>query len=204
MGRMEASGTPSLEIRAGFDFTLHIGRVCEDIVARLAELGHIDLSRIALSFCQTRKAVSHGMYASLTPLRFAGGATEMVRRGRRWRIERLADGSGREMLYILNFYLPRFLDLPFRAKLATVLHELWHISPRFDGDLRRFGGRCYAHGGSQKRYDAHVDRLAAQWLSLGPHQSLYEFLEHDFRSLMGRHGRIFGRRVRPPKLNPLP
>ncbi len=201
---MEALGSPSLGIRAGFDFTLHMRRVCEDMVARLDQLKHVDLSRVAFSFCQARKAVPHGMYASLTPLRFAGGAREMVRRGRRWRIEPLADGSGREMLYILNFYLPRFLDLPFRAKLATVLHELWHISPRFDGDLRRFRGRFYAHGGSQKRYDAHVDRLAARWLSLAPHRSLYEFLEHDFPSLVRRHGRIFGRRVRTPKLTPLP
>lgn len=200
---MEARGSPSLEVRAGFDFTLHIGRVCEDMVTRLAELRHIDLSRVAVSFCQTRKAVSHGMYASLTPLRFDGGATETTRRGRRWRIGRLADASGREMLYILNFYLPRFLDLPFHAKVDTVVHELWHIGPCFDGDLRRFNGRCYAHGGSQKRYDAHVDRLAAKWLSLGPPASLYDFLEHDFRSLLRRHGRIFGRRVRTPRLTPV-
>jgi predicted metallopeptidase len=199
---MEVSGTSSLDVHAGFDFTLHVRRVCEDMVTRLGELRHIDLSRVAVSFCQTRKAVAHGMYASLTPLRFDGGATETFRRGRRWRIERLADASGREMLYILNFYLPRFLDLSFHAKLDTVVHELWHIGPRFDGDLRRFNGRCYAHGGSQKRYDAHADRLAARWLSLGPPPSLYEFLEHDFRSLLRRHGRIFGRRVRTPRLTP--
>ena len=200
---MEASKTSSLDVRAGFDFTLHIGRVCEDMATRLAELRHVDLSRVAVSFCQTRKAVAHGMYASLTPLRFDGGATETVRRGRRWRFDRLADGSGREMPYFLNFYLPRFVDLPFHTKLDTVVHELWHIGPRFDGDLRRFNGRCYAHGGSQRRYDAHVDRLAAKWLSLGPPPSLYEFLEHDFRGLVRRHGRIFGRRVRTPRLTPV-
>ena len=63
------------------------------------------------------------------------------------------------MLYILNFYLPRFLDLPFREKLTTMLHELWHIGPKFDGDVRRLGGRCFAHGSSQKQYDAHVEAL---------------------------------------------
>jgi predicted metallopeptidase len=124
------------------------------MVRRVPELGHIDPAYVAFSFCQTRKAVSHGMYASLTPLRFAGGRTETVRGGRRWGIQRLCDESGREMLYLLNFYLPRYLNLSLREKLVTTIHELWHIGPRFDGDLRRFGGRCYAHSGSQKRYEA--------------------------------------------------
>jgi predicted metallopeptidase len=195
--------TPSPGIRTGLDFTLHARRVCDDMVARLESLKHVDLARVAISFCQTRKAVPHGMYASLTPLRFAGGATETIRRGRRWRIPRLIDSSGRETLYILNFYLPRFLDLPFPAKLATILHELWHIGPRFDGDLRRFGGRCYAHSGSQKRYDAQVASLAKKWLSLGPPESLYEFLLHDYRELTRRYGRVFGQRIRTPRLLPV-
>ena len=107
------------------------------------------------------------------------------------------------MLYILNFYLPRFLDLALEAKLATILHELWHIGPRFDGDVRRFGGRCYAHSGSQKRYDAQVSSLVEHWLALGPPEALYGFLRHDYRELARRHGRVFGLRVRAPKLIPV-
>ena len=187
----------------GFDFTAHMRPVCEDMVGRLGELEHIDVSRVAMSFCQIRKPVTHGIFASLTPLRFAGGALETVRRGRRWRIPRLVDASGREMFYILNFYLPRFLNLSFRAKIVTVLHELWHISPQFDGDLRRFGGRCYAHSGSQKRYDAQVERLAAHWLALRPPASLWQFLENDFQQLAQLHGRILGQRVHTPKLIPV-
>jgi predicted metallopeptidase len=173
------------------------------MVARLDALKHIDLTRVAFSFCQTRRAVSHGMYASLTPLRFAGGALETVRRGRRWRIPRLVDRDGREMLYILNFYLPRFLNLPLEAKLATIVHELWHIGPRFDGDLRRFGGRCYAHSGSQNRYDAHVAALAKRWLTLGPPEPLYDFLRDDYQELVRRYGRIYGQRFRAPRLVPV-
>ena len=30
-----------------------------------------------------------------------------------------------------------FLDQTFEEKLVTVFHELYHISPAFDGDLRR-------------------------------------------------------------------
>jgi len=190
-------------VSEGFDFTLHARCLCEDMVHRLPELHHIDPSRVAVSFCQTRKRDVHGLYASLTPLRFAGGSTETVRRGRKWGIQRLVDASGREMLYILNFYLPRFMDLGFNEKLTTVLHELWHIGPRFDGDLRRFRGRCYAHSGSQKRYDALAGRLAARWLSLRPPESIFDFLRHDFPGLVRRYRRIFGQRVRTPRLLPL-
>jgi hypothetical protein len=189
--------------QSGFDFTLHIRRLCDDMVARLEPLRHIDMSQVAVSFVQTRRAGAIGMFASMTPLRFAGGQMQMIRRKRRWGIQRVCSPDGREMLYILNFYLPRFLDLPFREKLITTLHELWHIGPSFDGDLRRLGGRCFAHGASQKKYDAQIEALLTQWLSLGPPDSLYDFLRLNFRELAARHGRVFGRRVPTPKLFPL-
>lgn len=195
--------------QAGFDFTLHIRRLCEDMTARLDPLRHIDMSRVAVSFAQTRRGGGTGMFASLTPLRFAGGRMHAVRRSRRsggvrhWGLQRVFDPDGREMLYILNFYLPRFLDLAFREKLATTLHELWHIGPKFDGDLRRLGGRCFAHGSSQKRYDAHIEALLDRWLSLGPPEALYDFLRLDFRGLTARYGRVFGRRAPVPKLVPV-
>ena len=188
---------------AGFDFTARIRPICADMTRRVPELAHIDFGRVAVSFRQARKAVSHGMYASLTPLRFAGGARSTVRGRRAWGIQRLEDASGREMLYILNFYLPRFLDLGFREKLTTIVHELWHISPEFNGDLRRFGGRCYAHTGSQKEFDAKAERLADDWLSLTPPLELYDFLHHDFRKLNALHGPIWGTKIPSPKLFPL-
>ncbi len=189
--------------QSGFDFTLHMRGLCDDLVERLVELRHIDMSRVAVGFSQTRKAVDHGLYASLTPMRFAGGSRETVRGGRRWTVQRLVDASGREALYVLSFYLPRFLDQSFRHKLTTVLHELWHVSPRFDGDLRRFGGRCYAHSASQKRYDAKVARLVQRWLSLDPPAAVYEFLRYGFRELQQRYGKIYGTRIATPKLIPV-
>jgi hypothetical protein len=172
------------------------------MTARLTLLRHIDMSRVAVSFSQTRRPDQFGMYASLTPLRFEGGRDFVVRRGRKWAMQRLLDGSGREMLYILNFYLPRFLDLPFSEKLCTIVHELWHINPRFDGDLRRFSGRCYAHGSSEKRYDAHVSQLAECWLVLNPPPPIYHFLQFNFQHLIAQFGSVRGRRIPAPKLIP--
>jgi hypothetical protein len=184
----------------GFDFTAHMRLLCADVTSRLPELGHVEMERVAIRFCQTRKAVRHGVQASLTPLRFEQGSLVSHRRGQTWTIEPLRDARGREMLYLLSFYLPRFLERSLEEKLSTVIHELWHIGPRFDGDLRRHPGRCYAHSHSQKQYDALIDRLTARWLALGPPVDVYDFLQHRFDDLERTFGRVFGQRIRTPKL----
>lgn len=196
--REDAARFPS-----GFDFTTHVRALCEDICRRLDALAHVDMRRVEVGFAQTRTASRYGMYASLTPLRFPGGREETCRRGRRWRIQKVIGPDGREALYLLNFYLPRFLDLPLIEKLHTVVHELWHIGPRFDGDSRRFGGRCHAHSGSQARYDACVARLVQQWLAANPPEPVYAFLRFSFAELAARYGRVYGRRVSAPKLYPV-
>ena len=186
----------------GFDFTSNMRRLCVDMTARLGELHHIDLSRIAISLCRTRKNVSHGIYASLTPLRFENGAAEKRVRGRRYQVDQIVDSEGREYLYILSFYLPRFMTTSVEEKLSTVIHELWHISPEFNGDLRRHAGRCYAHGPSQKAYDAQMDRMAQTWLALDPPEHLYDFLLGDFDELVAEYGKVVGSHWPTPKLLP--
>jgi hypothetical protein len=123
-----------------FDFTTAMWMLCDDVTSRLDELLHIDMSRVAVSYAQTRSRSRFGLQAKLTPMRFENGAMTTHRRGRPWTCQRLMLG-GKEMLYILTFYLPRFLDQSFEEKMITVLHELFHVSPEFNGDIRRFGGR---------------------------------------------------------------
>ncbi|MEN1678463.1 MAG: hypothetical protein AAGJ46_02645 [Planctomycetota bacterium] len=186
-----------------FDFTAAVRRVCEDMTRRVAELSHIDMQRVAVGFCQARKRVPHGLQASLTPLRFEGGAETKRIRGRLVTSQKLIDGSGRDYLYLLQFYLPRFFDHPFEEKLVTIVHELWHISPAMDGDLRRMAGRCYVHGHSQKAFDDNAARLARAWLAADPPAGLCEWLERDFQSLAAEHGGVCGARFRAPRLAPV-
>jgi hypothetical protein len=84
-----------------------------------------------------------------------------------------------------------------------VLHELWHISPRFNGDIRRHEGRYHAHTHSQAEYDDQMGRLADGWLAQAPPPELWSFLNDDFRQLIGRHGGIVGLRIRRPRILPL-
>lgn len=190
--------------RPGFHFTQHIRSVCADMVQRLPELRHVDLSRVAVSFSQARKASSFGLYASLTPMRFEGGKQVVKRRGRYYRTQVLRDSEGGEMLYILSFCLPRFLNLGFGEKLATIVHELWHIGPAFDGDIRRHDGRCHVHTGSQRNYDAAMMRMADRWLAQDPPPALYEFLRCSFDELRLRFGPVYGTRVARPRVYPIP
>ncbi len=195
---------PGLPIQpAGFDFTSRMRLLCEDMLGRTPELAHVDLSRVAITFSQARKGVSWGTYASLTPLRFQGGSLTTTRRGKQYQVQRIVDPSGQEMLYLLSFYLPRFMNLDFREKLITVFHELWHIGPQFDGDLRRHEGRCFAHTHSQAEYDRQMGIFADRWLAQSPEAELWSFLHHNFPELHAAAGPIYGLRVKRPKLVPV-
>lgn len=187
----------------GLDFSASMRRVCESICATLGELAHVDMRRVGVGFAQTRRTGRFGMLASLTPLRFAGGAATSRRRGREYTVQRVVDANGVELLYLLTFYLPRFLELDFEEKLTTVVHELWHIGPAFDGDIRRHEGRCYAHSSSKENYDADARRRALQWLATGPDEAVCGFLRHNHAEFRRQHGSIFGARYARPKLLPI-
>jgi len=160
------------------------------------------MARVAIRVCQTRRNVSHGIYASLTPLRFEAGVRQRVVKGKQYSVTPLRDASGEEYLYLLSFYLPRFLNTPLEEKISTILHELWHIGPQFDGDYRRHTGRCHVHGSSKRDYDAQMDTLAQKWLGLDPPAHVYEFLESTFAELVEEHGTVIGKYWPAPALVP--
>ena len=189
--------------RPGFNFTDQMRVICADMVNRLPELSHIDLSQVAMAYSQVRSPTVYGVLATMTPLRFEAGATTVVRQGQTYTSQRLYDPSGKEMLYILTCYLPRFMNHSLEEKVLTLLHELWHISPAFNGDLRRFAGRCYAHGSSQADYDRQVEVLAKKWWKQNPPSACYEFLQHQFAALQSKYGQVIGVRIPRPKLIPV-
>jgi predicted metallopeptidase len=186
-----------------FDFSAAMCRLCNDISARVEEFNHIRMDEVAVAFAQTRRRVSYGLQAKLTPLRFENGALTARRDGRQWTVQRLYDND-RELLYILTFYLPRFLDQTFREKMITVFHELYHISPCFDGDIRRMGGRYHVHSHSQTEYDRLMGVFADRYLQLKPPPDVYGFLRLGFRGLLRRHGSVVGLQIPIPKIIPIP
>ena len=178
-------------------------RLCEDVTARVDVFSHIRMSQVAVTFAQARRRVPHGLQAKLTPMRFENGSLVTRRGDRTWTVQRLYEADA-EILYILTFYLPRFLNHSFKEKMVTVFHELYHVSPRFDGDIRRMDGRYHVHSHSQKEYDREMGRLVERYMAAGPPRPLYAFLEQNFAGLQRDHGSVIGVRVPIPKLIPLP
>jgi len=186
-----------------FDFTAAMTALCADIIRRTPTFAHIDLSRLLVAMTLARNGRRHGLQARVTPLRFRGGALATVHRGKAYQVQRMVVDR-REILYVVTFCLPRFLNRDFDDKLVTVFHELYHISPAFDGDLRRHKGRYCAHTGSQKKYDAHMAKLAAAYLKEGGDPSHHAFLRQSFAELCRRHGTVIGLHLPRPKLIPVP
>jgi hypothetical protein len=187
---------------APFDFCAHVNRLCADVGRRSEELRHVDVSRMLFAVTQARNGRAHGLQARVTPLRFRDGQLTRVRRGVTYQVQRYLVG-GREMLYLVTFCLPRFLDLDFEEKLVTLFHELYHLSPAFDGDLRRHDGRYALHSHSQRRYDEHMARLARAYLADGADPELYAFLRLNFAELQRRYGGVVGVVVPRPKIVPV-
>lgn len=186
----------------GFDFSAAMSRLCADIALRMPQFAHVRMDQVCVTFAQARRRVSYGLQAKLTPMRFENGDLTTVRNGKTWTVQRLFRDD-REMLYILTFYLPRFLDHSFREKLITVFHELYHISPHFDGDIRRLAGHYHVHSHSQKEYDRHMGEFADEYLADSPPAEVYGFLKSRFATLQSRHGRVVGLQVPIPKLIPV-
>ncbi len=181
-----------------FNFTGSIHNVIRHISTEMHSFKHIDPDRLVVGYTQTRVNGNYGVYASVIPLRFKNGSATIVNRGKVYRMPKM-NIKGREILYIINFYMPRYMDLSFDVKLNTLFHELYHISPEFNGDIRRFPGRYYAHGHSRMKYNDSIRKFIDEYISIPGAVEKIEFLKYNFNELQARHQGIGGTRYRTPK-----
>jgi hypothetical protein len=176
--------------------------LCTDVAARCETFRHVHMPRVLVTFTPSRNRSRYGLQARVTPLRFRNGSLTRRHGPVEYQVQRFFV-NGREMLYLMTFCLPRFLDQSFEEKLLTVFHELFHIGPSFDGDLRRHPGRYAVHTHSKAQYDSHMAALARQYAEDHPEPDLFAFLNHGYRELWDRHGGIVGAVVPRPKLLPV-
>lgn len=101
-----------------------------DIARTMPEFTHIRASRILVVAGEARRA-SRG---TVKPLAFTGGKSTDRATGRRKPIVRV---KGRRMLYSITLRPLFFRDSSAHDRVETILHELFHISPTFDGTLDR-------------------------------------------------------------------
>jgi len=91
--------------------------------------GHLKAGRILVVAGEARRASR----ATVRPLAFTGGK-RVDSLGRKKPLVRV---HGRRMLYVITLRPLFFRDSTPRQRVATLLHELFHISRDFDGSLDR-------------------------------------------------------------------
>lgn len=137
--------------------TLAARRLIRDIARRLPELGHVRASRVLVVAGEARRA-SRATIRGLVPGRHRPAVS--IR--------------GRRMLYVITLRPLWFRDSTSRDRIATILHELYHVSTRFDGTLHR--GRRHAELGS-RAYGRRVEALLRRYLSVAPEAILAPFAQ---------------------------
>lgn len=173
-----------------------------DACAGIQGLSHVRINQVRVSASFSRSRSRSGLLAYIVPLKYRWGSPveTRVHKGRVYHyamLPRYHDGS--ESLYVIYFLLPRFFGLTARQKLETIIHELYHISPRFDGDLRRFGvGRKSIHGNT-KAYDLRVREMADELMAFRSPMETYGFLTGNYRELRSRYERIETHRIPEPR-----
>ncbi|ATB31361.1 hypothetical protein [Melittangium boletus] len=134
-----------------------------DIAAKMPEFAHVKASRILVVAGEARRA-SRG---TVKPLCFRGGRST-DRSGRRKPIIRL---KGKRMLYCITLRPLFFRASTPRGRIQTVMHELFHMSRRFDGTLH--AGRRHSVLG--KEFSVRFKPLVTRYLRQCPPELLVAF-----------------------------
>jgi len=111
------------------DFTQAVQALIAHVAQTERAFAHVDPSKIVVISGEARRA-SRG---TVKPLSFRAGR-RVDSLGRRKPLVKL---GGRQMLYSITLRPLFFRRSTPRQRVATVLHELFHISPRFDGTLHQ-------------------------------------------------------------------
>jgi len=182
-----------------FDFSGAMHRLINDIAHHSPEFAHLQPQSILIGLSQARTSRRYGLYAKIVPMRFEDGCRYWTKGRRSYEIEPIWK-ENREILYLIYFVLPRFQNLNFEEKMTTVFHELFHISQRFNGDIRRFPGSRYAHSCRKENFDQQARQMAKNYLGRTPNLDLSGFLQIKFKELKKQHGEVVGNRLPLPKL----
>ncbi len=106
-----------------------IKAVIRDAARSLPEFAHVDVDRILVVAGEARRASR----ATVRPLSFQDSGDRVSKKGKLAKpIVRI---RGRRVLYVIVFRPMFFLRSTPEERIETILHELWHIAPSFDGTL---------------------------------------------------------------------
>ncbi len=148
--------------------TRAVRRLVRDLAARLPELSHVRASRVLVVAGEARRASR----ATIRPAHFHATRRRSDAGDRRKPLIRV---KGRKILYVVTLRPLWFLDSTPRERIATIVHELYHASTRFDGTLHR--GRLHSRL-PLAEYDRRVRALVDRYLAEAPEEIVAPFAAH--------------------------
>ncbi len=168
-----------------------------EISSSVPVFSHIDVRNVTVSIASGRNGRG-GICGRVVPLRFQGGHP-VIRHGDRFYRMPEVVRDGVPQLYIIYFYMPRFFDRDAREKLRIIFHELYHISPLFNGDIRRMADKKAAHGHSREAFDRQFQAECEFFYNRIESSPYMKFLSLDSRGLIGTFRKIRSVRMKLPK-----
>jgi len=180
------------------NITESLSCIIDHVVSSSTKLGHINMKRVLVCVGSNRVRSRGGTYGKLVPLRFMNGHDVAVFNGKRYAIPHMFHNNER-ILYLIYFYMPKFFDLPPFEKLKVIFHELFHISPQFNGDIRRMGNVKSTHGFSKKHYDSQFFDELSSFHETVRNSDIYRILEMDSIMLHRSFKKVYARRVPMPR-----
>jgi len=181
--------------RPTINLTERLEVIIHDLCARIPEFAHINPRRLLVCVARTRSTRAAGAFAKIIPMRFPDGSPMRTVRDQLFSLPQIPTVDG-DVLYLIYVYLPRFFQQPFERRLLTLVHELYHIAPAFDGTIRLFGTR--AHGASREQFNDRLLPLIQYYLDTKPAEELLAILRDDL-STLSRQATLVGRTLSVPK-----
>jgi predicted metallopeptidase len=127
-------------------------RLIRDVARKLPELAHVRASRVLVVSGEARRASR----ATIRPL-----ASRLPKSSTRRRP--VVRFQGRRVLYVITLRPAFFRRSSAHERVATLLHELYHISTRFDGTLHRGRRHAMLPG---RRFQANLAPLVKRYLAV--------------------------------------
>jgi len=106
-------------------YTDELEKIAQNIVENSPELSHINMDNV-LILGKFDRGTQGGTIAVCNCIKLKGTSKMLDLRFKH-----------RKIKYFIEFSFPRFLNQPPSEQLKTIVHELYHIAPEFDGTLRK-------------------------------------------------------------------
>ena len=188
--------------KPGLNLSDTLTLIIHEIIKQTEEFRLFDINKILVCCSSNRAGGRGGIYGKLVPLRFENGSGIIKHRGIYYTIPKVFLNNT-EILYIIYFYMPKFFDLSAEGKIDVIFHELYHINPGFNGDIRRMGNFKKAHGHSKKNFDEQYKEFSDEFYKYIRNTPFHDFLEMNSNDLKKTFSKVTWRRIKTPRPVPL-